>query len=165
MVKFRCPVCTQKILVNDEGIGLVIPCPNCERAIAIPSATDPEFQGQALLIRPVPMDPRGLRPQLARLLMDRLFQAVFQQRRQLLAAQQLGTAQVALLENRLAAVARDHRAQLQAYERRIADLERQLAQRDDQHRQFIREKLRRAQEALDRQDQRLAETTAAGAEA
>ena len=43
MIKFRCLHCGQKIAVNDEGAGVVIPCPNCTDLCAVPSATTAEF--------------------------------------------------------------------------------------------------------------------------
>jgi len=148
VVKFRCPVCTQKILVNDEGVGLVIPCPNCARDIAIPHLTAPEFQGQVLALASSATE---WRPHLARLLMDRLFQAVLHQRRHLLAAQEAGTAQLATLEQRLIRLHQEHEIQKRGYEDRIVDLENQLAQREEESRQLIREKFQLAKEALDRQ--------------
>jgi hypothetical protein len=90
-------------------------------------------------------------------MMDRLFQAVYQQRRQLLDAQQAGTAQIALLEQRLAAVQQEHQSQFRAYEQRIAELEGQLTQREEESRQLIREKVLLAKEALDRQAEDQAE--------
>ncbi len=151
MVKFRCTVCAQKILVNDEGIGLVIPCPNCRRDVAIPTETDPEFQGQILSLAPPPLGAGALAPQLARLMMDRLFQALYHQRRQLLDAQRAGTVQVTLVEQRLAGIQAEYQSQIRAYEQRVAELERQLTQREEENRQLIREKFLLAKEALDRQ--------------
>jgi hypothetical protein len=138
-------------LVNDDGIGLVIPCPNCARDIAIPRETDAEFQGQVLAIAPAPLGAGALRPQLARLMMDQLFQAIYHQRRQLLETQQTGTAQIVLMEQRLAAIQQEHQSQLRAHEQRIVELQGQLMQREEENRQLIREKFLLAKEALDRQ--------------
>lgn len=38
MVKFRCPVCNQKIGVPREFAGHKVKCPKCEAAVAVPSA-------------------------------------------------------------------------------------------------------------------------------
>ena len=44
MIKFRCPRCTQKIAVNDEGAGVEISCPTCTEKIVVPPQSTPEFQ-------------------------------------------------------------------------------------------------------------------------
>ena len=42
MIKFRCPNCTQKIAVNDEGAGVTIACPNCEVSLFVRRVRDDE---------------------------------------------------------------------------------------------------------------------------
>ena len=36
-IKFHCPECEQKILVDDTAAGLQIDCPSCRSALIIPA--------------------------------------------------------------------------------------------------------------------------------
>ena len=143
MIKFRCPNCTQKIAVNDEGAGLVINCPTCVVAIVIPQETVEEFRPTpppALLApRPAPveivgddawsdrLEDAGLKPWLARMMTNRLMQALFLQRASLMDAQLAATEQVTELERRLTIAQEQLQKRFATYEQRIADLEKQLA--------------------------------------
>ena len=36
-LRFRCPHCSRKMEVDDEGAGIEVPCPECHRTIVIPT--------------------------------------------------------------------------------------------------------------------------------
>jgi DNA-directed RNA polymerase subunit RPC12/RpoP len=127
LVKFRCLCCSQKIAVNPEGIGVVIACPTCGEQLIVPPRSDAEF----------PEVPAGLAraeirgavvPQLARLMMNRLFQAVWSQRQGLLQTQAAATAEIEALEQRVALVQAKLQRRLAYYEERVAGLEAELEQ-------------------------------------
>lgn len=167
MIKFRCPNCGQKIAVNDEGAGVVISCPTCVITIVVPSETQAEFrqpipsqtsaslvpveklvveqrqEGSAALLR------AELRPHLARLMMDKLVRALFSQRAHLLETQQASTACVAELEQRLMKVQEQLQARLNAYERRIADLDKQLVAAQEENRELVRARFQLARKVLE----------------
>lgn len=169
MIKFRCPVCTQKIAVNDEGAGAAIDCPNCARTIAVPLATALEFRKPAP--RPAPgAQPVALAPavvinnpvqemagqefqpgaarQLAVLMMDKLVQALLAQRALLMKSQVAATVEMAEIERRLAAVQDKFEFKLGAYEQRINELQRALAAVESENARLVREKLMLAQKAM-----------------
>lgn len=92
---------------------------------------------------------RGLIPHLARLMKDRLFRGVATQRAQLLAMQQAGALRVAELEQRLAAIQVQLQHRLGAYEKRIADLEKELAAKDQANRELLATSARMLEQALE----------------
>jgi hypothetical protein len=150
VIKFRCPNCTQKIAVNDEGADAVINCPTCVASIVIPRETAAEFRPApppALLApRSAPvesvddgawsdrLEDAGLKPWLARMMTNRLMQALFLQRASLLDAQLAGTEQVTELERRLAIAQEQLEKRFLTYQQRITDLERQLASAREENR-------------------------------
>ena len=168
MIKFRCPNCTQKIGVNDEGANVPIACPTCAQTIVIPPATAAEFRPPVALelvpavmeAAPLPFDHAGrfeigraqetaptngavqsaLLPHLAKLMMDKLVQALVGQRRQLLQNQSTGTEQLAALEQRLVSLQDAYAARLKTYQVKLADLEQQLAARQEENALLRREK-------------------------
>ena len=154
MVKFRCPYCGQKIAVNDEGIGAVISCPTCADGIVVPADTAAEFQ--AALTRPFGRAPRAsapdrpdpqtllhsaLLPHLARMMKDKLLQALMAQRKLLMTTQFTGTQQVVELEQRLTKIQAQYQHRLRTYEERIAQLEQQLAAKEAANSQLMRDLL------------------------
>ncbi len=80
----------------------------------------------------------GLLPHLAEVLKTRLVQGLVSQRADLLEAQQRAAAEVAELERRLDQVHAPLQERMKAYEQRIGDLERQLAQRGGDQRETPR---------------------------
>jgi DNA-directed RNA polymerase subunit RPC12/RpoP len=126
LVKFRCLCCGQKIAVNDEGIGVVIACPTCREPLIVPPRSDAEFAGPPAGLPAAARWPE-LRPHLARLMMSRLFQALWQQRQDLLQSQQAATEQIEALEQRLALLQTQWQRRLAGYQDRIASLEAELA--------------------------------------
>jgi hypothetical protein len=76
----------------------------------------------------------GLIPHLARWTKDRLVQTLFSQRKRLLETQQATASEVAELEKRLADVTPQIEKQLGAYEKRIADLQKELMAKAEKRR-------------------------------
>ena len=173
MIKFRCPNCGQKIAVNDEGAGVDISCPNCVRAIVVPPRTSEEFsprpsmplqaclsnseqqqlervrQAEDRVARSEALMHAGLLPQLARMMMDRLFRAVLSQRAQLMDSQYTATARIVELEERLLRVQQQLQNRLNAYELRIGELERGLATKEEENRELIRINFQLSKRALE----------------
>jgi hypothetical protein len=83
---------------------------------------------------------QALIPHLARLMMDRLVQALMSQRRQLLQTQSTGTEELAALEQRLAGLQDAYAARLKSYQVKVADLEQRLAARQEENALLRREK-------------------------
>lgn len=145
MIKFRCPNCTQKIRVNDEGADAVINCPTCAEPIVVPAASAPEFRPlpavaapqfvietappmtHGVVSTPLPSERAALWSHLAQALKEKLVQALMLQRRQLLDSQNAGTEQLAAIEQRLASLQDAYAAKLKTYQVRVAELERELA--------------------------------------
>ena len=138
MVKFRCSHCAQKIAVNDAGMGVIIQCPGCHLMVKVPAGDGGRklpfaFPSAPAAVTPVDLPARdSMVPYLARLMMDKLVQALVSQRRNLMQTQQVGTQQMGEIEQRL--------ARLQAkYQARVMNLERTLAMRDEEIRLLRRE--------------------------
>lgn len=91
----------------------------------------------------------GLLPHLARMMMSRLVQALISQRAHLLDSQQAASVRVQELEARLGKVQENLQKRLASYENRIADLERQLAIKEEENRELIRAKFLLAKKALE----------------
>lgn len=83
----------------------------------------------------------GLAAQLARVLGTRLVQRLFSQRASLLETQRLASAELEEMESRLGEVHAPLRERLQAYEQRIAELEKQLAQKGAENRELLKAKI------------------------
>jgi endonuclease/exonuclease/phosphatase family metal-dependent hydrolase len=91
---------------------------------------------------------KGLVPQLAYFLKDRLFRRVASQREQLLLTQQAGADRVAELEQRLAKIQSQMQNRFGAYERRIAELEKEVMAKEKINRELLEAKAKRMKEAL-----------------
>jgi len=83
----------------------------------------------------------GLVTQLAQLMADKLVQRLVSDRRVLLEAQQKAAQEVAELEARLQRIHAPLQDRLEAYEQRIAELEKELANKDEQNRVLIETKI------------------------
>jgi ABC-type cobalamin transport system ATPase subunit len=88
-------------------------------------------------------------PHLARVLRDRLLWKLLTHRSQLLNTQQSSAKVMAEFEQRLALVQSQFQDRVQAYERRIADLERELALKDKLNRELLGAKIQKAREVLE----------------
>jgi len=88
-------------------------------------------------------------PHLARELKDKLVRVLYSQRGVLLANEAAASRRVAELETRLAQLQPAIAAKIRDYERRIAALEAQLAEKDAETRDLIRARLALARKALD----------------
>ncbi|MGH9593987.1 MAG: hypothetical protein ACRD5L_12915 [Bryobacteraceae bacterium] len=153
MIKFRCLNCGQKLAVSEEGIGVVVSCTNCAERIVVPPYSITEFlraeptprqnpfvSAGLQLIRPEKardeVAPTTLRaalvPQLARMMMNRLVQALFSQRENLIDTQTEATQRMAELEERIAKAQEGVQKKIAAYEARIAELERQLVTKENE---------------------------------
>lgn len=168
MIKFRCPRCTQKIAVNDEGAGLEISCPTCTEKIVVPPQSTPEFQ--LLPAVPVRFDRdwqrraeqaeqraenalttvrAALVPHLAQLMMDKLVQTLVSQRRRLMETQGNATLRVEDLEKRLETLQQRLHRRLQTYERRIGILQAELAAKEKENGELATANMRLARRAME----------------
>jgi hypothetical protein len=90
-----------------------------------------------------------LTPHLARLMKDRLIWTLMNQRARLLSANQANAEKVATLEHRLTAIQLQIRKQAAAYESRIAELEKDLAQKSTVTRELLKFRVILAKQALE----------------
>ena len=90
-----------------------------------------------------------LLPHLARFLSQAVVQRLFRQRTQLVQTQQLAAAQTVELEKRLTKIQSHMQERFHAYERRIADLEKELAASEEENRDLIRAKIVLAKQDLE----------------
>jgi hypothetical protein len=110
----------------------VISCPSCDEKIIIPSTG----------VQPASNDLRSrVAPHLARLLMNKLVRHLLWQRTSLLDTQEQAASDMAELESRLQKVNAPLQERLRAYEERIGELEKELAQKGEENRELIRLKI------------------------
>lgn len=162
MIKFRCPRCGQKLAVNDEGIGMVISCTTCTESIIVPPHSIIDLQPVALdghhAIRAdiLPLgharhERAGQRPDnataivrasvvphLAKMMMNRLVQALLFQRSHLMQTQETATTRVEDMAQRLSKVQSQFEKRIRTYETRIKQLEEELAVKEEENRELIR---------------------------
>ncbi|HUJ09460.1 MAG TPA: hypothetical protein VL171_05485 [Verrucomicrobiae bacterium] len=159
MIKFFCLNCGKKLAVDDAAIDAVVSCTNCKELIVVPphSVSQKDFlnskarqiqvtAGEMELIQPHqdrtetgPLPARAaLIPHLARLMMNRLVQALFAQRANLLDTQAEATQRMTALEERIAQAQASVQRRLAAYESRIAELEEQLIAKERENHQLRR---------------------------
>ena len=170
MIKFFCLNCGQKLAVDDEGVGAVVACTNCEELIVVPpqSVMESSYKASAArhrtassdaveLIPPtagpvgnVPAPVRtALIPHLARMMMNRLVQALFAQRTSLLDTQAEATQRMAEFEERVAQVQANVERKIAGYEVRVAELEQQLAAKEEENHDLRRANFQLAKKALE----------------
>jgi DNA-directed RNA polymerase subunit RPC12/RpoP len=170
VIKFFCLNCGQKLAADDEGVGAVVACTNCDEQIVVPphSVTESSYAESAARYRrasfdavelmppsPVPVGsvPSPVRmaliPQLARMMMSRLVQALFAQRMSLLDTQAEATQRMAELEERVAQVQASVQKKIAAYEARIAELEEQLAGKEEENNDLRRANFQLANKVLE----------------
>ena len=135
MIKFRCQRCSQKIAVDDDGIGVVIDCPTCSESLVIPPRTDAEFSPCETDVVPLELvrEPEpAVRTVWPRLMMEKLLPALLAQRRQLMQTQDDATEQLAAIEQRVILLKMKFERRLSYYQDRVSTLEaenRELTQR------------------------------------
>ena len=170
MIKFRCLNCGQKLAVSDDGVNAVISCTNCKEFIVVPPYSISEFfpayplrrpeapsRDRVELIRPnqeraenIPATVRGaLIPHLARMMMNRLVQALFAQRESLIDTQAQATRRMEELEERISRAQTNVEKKIALYESRIAELENQLAAKEEENRELMRTNFQLAKKALE----------------
>jgi septal ring factor EnvC (AmiA/AmiB activator) len=170
VIKFFCLNCGQKLAVDDEGVGAVVGCTNCEEWIVVPPHSVTEsFYAEAAARRrrastgdveliPPTVQPFGsgpvpartaLIPHLARMMMNKLVQALFAQRTSLLDTQTEATQRMTELEERVAQAQANVQKRVTAYEARIAELERLLAAREEENHDLKRANFQLAKKALE----------------
>jgi membrane-associated HD superfamily phosphohydrolase len=91
----------------------------------------------------------GLIPHLAHWLKQKLVRGLLTERSHLVNAQQAAELEAAELEQRLAQLQAPLGARLQAYEKRIAELERELATKGEENRELIRAKIELTRKKLE----------------
>lgn len=160
MIKFRCPRCGQKLAVNDEGIGLVISCTTCTERIIVPphsiidlphtlsdelGPVDNSFRplgqvhrAEAQADHSTAITRANLMPHLARMMMNRLVQALLFQRSHLMETQAGAAERVEEMEKRLFNVQVRFEKRIRTYEARIKQLEEELAAKEEENRELIR---------------------------
>jgi len=80
---------------------------------------------------------------------DTLFYGVASQRAHLLKMQQAGAAQVAELEQRLVKIQSQLQRRLTAYERRIAELEKEVSNKDEANRELLAARIQMVKQTLE----------------
>jgi DNA-directed RNA polymerase subunit RPC12/RpoP len=170
LIKFHCLNCGQKLAVNEDGVGAVVSCTNCMERIVVPPYSIPRFfaaerirsfgtpvAGGLELMRParrqienVPATVRSaLIPHFARMMMNRLVQALFTQREGLIDTQTEATRRMAILEERITQAQENVQKKIAGYENRIAELERQLVAKEEEKRELMRQNFQLAKKALE----------------
>jgi len=158
------------LAVSDDGVNAVISCTNCREAIVVPPYSISEFFSAEPLHHPNPPSGGGLElirpnharvesvtaitraaliPQLARMMMNRLVQAVFAQRESLIDTQAEATRRMAELEERISRAQTNVERKIAAYEGRIGELESQLAAKEEENRELMRANFQLAKKALE----------------
>jgi endonuclease/exonuclease/phosphatase family metal-dependent hydrolase len=130
----------------------VVPAPAIETGPSAPKGEE-EWRQRALAAERRAQDATamvksGLFPHLARLMRNKLVGALFSQREYLLETQQQAAFQVAILEERLAKIQEQLNQRLGLYERRIIELEHELAAKEAQNRELLQGKMKANREAF-----------------
>ena len=170
MIKFFCLNCGKKLAVDDAAIDAVVSCTNCAEYIVVPphSMTESEFQRLRPQHRqPTSVDVEVLRPEnnatesaslpvraaliphLARMMMNRLVQALFAQRASLLDTQTEATQRMLELEQRITQAQASVQKKIAAYESRIAELEEQLVAKERENHQLRRANFQLSRRAVE----------------
>jgi hypothetical protein len=101
-------------------------------------------------VESVPATTRAsLIPQLARMMMNRLVQALFAQRESLIDTQAEATRRMAELEERIGRAQTNVERKIAVYEGRIGELESQLATKEEENRELLRVNFQLAKKALE----------------
>jgi predicted ATP-binding protein involved in virulence len=90
----------------------------------------------------------GLTPHLARLMKDQLVWTLLAQRNNMVSAQESGVSMVEELEQRLEGIQTEFESRVELYERRISELEQQLAEKAQINRELIAARIEMTRKAL-----------------
>src|SRR5487761_2574218 len=93
--------------------------------------------------------PAGLAPQLTQILKEAVVQGLAAQRSELLQAQQIAAAEISALVHRLDELKAPMQERLRSYEDRIAELERDLAERNEENRALLKLKIEMTRRQLE----------------
>ncbi len=129
-------------LLREATGAIVVSCPACDETIVVPQVT-------AGVTSRSGEDQEWLLPHLARLLRDKFVRKLLSHRSHLLDTQEKAAADVAELEERLARLHAPLQDRLRAYEQRINELEKELAQKGEENRELIRAKIEITKEHLE----------------
>jgi hypothetical protein len=158
-VKIFCE-CGQKyafeVIPVDGAMPVSVHCPVCHRE---GTAQANQIIAKFLRSKTQPLPPpsvnallakaqSSLAPHLVDALKDAVVQELAAQRRELLAAQQTASAELAILVQRLEAAQTPLIERLRAYEGRIAELERDLADQSKENRELLKLKIELLKEQL-----------------
>jgi hypothetical protein len=142
----------------------VISCPSCEEEIIVAPAALEEaaamndsqsnWQRRALVAEQQARNAQavartGLLAHLARLMKTRVVQRLTWQRGDLLDAQEKAAAEMAEMEERLRKIHAPLQDRLRAYEKRIAELDKELSARGEENRELIKAKILMARKQLE----------------
>jgi hypothetical protein len=151
-VKIVC-ACGQKysfeVRPRDGRMPWPVACPVCQRdgtdeanrIIAHLLAADPRTLPPPSVNAALTSVQSSLAPHLVDALKDAVVKELASQRRELLAAQQAATAELTQLAHRLEAVQTPLLDRLRAYEQRISDLEKDLADQSKENRELLKLKI------------------------
>jgi hypothetical protein len=127
--------------VAGTGAGAtIISCPSCAGNMVVSNVPNGGEGGADLRAR--------VAPHLARLLTDKLVRRLLSQRSSLLDTQEMAAAEMAELEARLEKMHAPLQERLRAYERRIAELEQELARKGEENQELIKVKIALARNQL-----------------
>jgi len=129
-------------VLREETGAIVVSCPACDETIVVPQV----MPGAAM---PASNAREWLLPHIARLLKDKLVSKLLSHRSHLLDTQEKAAADVAELEERLAKLHAPLQDRLRAYEQRIYELEKELAQKGEENRELIKAKIQLTKEHLE----------------
>jgi DNA-directed RNA polymerase subunit RPC12/RpoP/macrodomain Ter protein organizer (MatP/YcbG family) len=156
-----CTNCTERIVVPPYSIPRFFPTERRIRSFGTPVAGGPvpkrSIDSGLELMRPAPHSvenvPATVRsaliPHLARMMMNRLVQALFAQREGLIDTQTEATRRMAVLEERITQAQENVQKKIAGYENRIAELERQLITKEEEKRELMRANFQLAKKALE----------------
>jgi hypothetical protein len=132
----------------------VIACPSCSESIVLPgwgpgdAWQERALQAERRADQAATVVRAGLLPHLAGWLKSKLVRGLLWQRRQLLDVQRQAAQDVEELERRLARVQAPLAERLHAYEKRITELEQELAAKHSENRELIQAKIALARRKL-----------------
>ncbi len=150
MPSFPAVIAREPIVVPPYSISEFFPAEPTRRADTPRRATLELVHPNQDRIEGLPTTMRtALIPQLARMMMNRLVQALFAQRESLIDTQAEATRRMAELEERIGRAQTTVERRFAAYESRITELESQLAAKEEENRELLRANFQLAKKALE----------------
>jgi hypothetical protein len=139
-------------LAGSGDAATVLTCPTCQEMIVVP--TDAGWQQRALAAearaqRAHEAIRRGVLSQFSFLLRDRFFQGLIFQRRRLIENQQTAVAEIVEMQRRLDELHTPLQERLLAYEQRVAELEKALAEKGAENRELLEAKIQLVRERME----------------